>query len=93
MSRGPGKWQRAILAAIDAEPGGVLVWTIAGIPDRSKQEAARRAATTLEKQGKAKTCTVWTDTEIGTRHMLSVMAPEANLPPFRSKTGMRGWDL
>lgn len=47
MSRGPGKWQRTILEAIEAAEGGPVVLTKPE-DSHSTQNAIRRAATTLE---------------------------------------------
>jgi hypothetical protein len=51
MSRGPGKWQRAILDALETADGGPVILTK---PDdsHSTQNAIRRAATSLERDDK-----------------------------------------
>lgn len=54
MSRGPGRWQRAILAALDEYahvPVIDLVYAEVARPDRKHMVAARRAAKRLAQDG------------------------------------------
>lgn len=63
MSRGPGRWQRAILAALgeyDVVPVAALVKAVHGRrPTRSELVSARRAAHVLADAGKVREIYPW----------------------------------
>jgi len=50
MSKGPGRWQQAILHALEEHEAVVIAW-LAG-PDRSDQVSARRACRALAASGR-----------------------------------------
>lgn len=57
MSRGPGRWQRLLLEALEDHtlvPVSYVVYNNADSPTRSDHVAARRAARRLVKEGKAR---------------------------------------
>ena len=83
MSRGPGKWQRAILADLEAQPEGVI---LAYIPDPDTGDAPtlagysarQRAATTLAARGLCRLARVWNRNYLGARMcMVLVLPPDA----------------
>ena len=87
MSRGPGKWQRAILAALEAEPEGVILAYIldpvtGDVPTHSGYSARQRAATTLAARGLCGLALVWNLNYFGARTcMVLVLPPDAPDPP------------
>lgn len=84
MSRGPGRWQRTILAAIEAHPTGVVITS----PDDStaEQSALRRAAVTLRDAGKI----ILTSQSVYGRPRLVAYPSDSDVPPFHYVTGGDG---
>ena len=86
MSRGPGRWQRAILAALEAEPEGVILAWIpdldtAAAPTNAGYSARQRAAKTLAANGLCRLARVWALNYIGVRMcMVMVLPPDAPDP-------------
>ena len=52
MSKGPGKWQRQILDALDGDDWVIICDLLPGDAKRSEQSALNRAAHTLRRVGK-----------------------------------------
>lgn len=83
MSRGPGIWQRKILAAIDRD-GAVVLTTPGSSP--AVQNAIRRAAYTLEAAGKIKL----TAERFDGRHRIIACALDSEIPDPRIVTSLNG---
>ena len=83
MSRGPGRWQRMILDAVEANPVGGVVLTRADDP-HSVQNAVRRAANQLEKAGRITLTAVRID---GTNRLMAFPA-DVEPPPHQVVTGL-----
>lgn len=83
MSRGPGRWQRAILDAL-AERDAVGITH----PDmtHAEQNAVRRAARTLEAAGKL----ALTSQRVDGIARLVAYRPDADAPEHRTVTGLDG---
>lgn len=85
MSRGPGKWQRAILDALDNSDGGVVITRPDNTP--AVKSAVRRAASKLEDAGKL----VLVPVRFGTVNRLVAYKPDdAPTITHRTVTGMDG---
>lgn len=72
MSRGPGRWQRAILAALDWQPMATLVDVgreEAGYDDLTRADLAglHRAARQLEESGRIVRAECWVEDDEGQR--------------------------
>ena len=93
MSRGPGKWQRAILAALEDHPDGFTLKRLAcddsGVPlSRSEISARQRAAKMLETRGLCKLLRVWGINRCGVRSpLVAVLPPGTGLPTNYALTG------
>ncbi len=85
MSRGPGRWQRAILDAVADHPDQPVQLTFPEM-SYSTQVAILRAARTLEAAGKVQTASVRVDSV----NRLVVLAPDVEAPPTRKVTGLDG---
>ena len=83
VSRGPGRWQRAILEALEADPSANVVLTRPDDP-RSVQNAVRRAAAQLEAAGRIRVVAM--KVEGNTR--LVAVAPGSSVPPSVATTGL-----
>ena len=87
MSRGPGKWQRAILAELEAQPEGVILAYIldpdtADVPTNAGYSARQRAAMTLAARGLCGLALVWNRNYFGARScMVLILPPGAPDPP------------
>ena len=91
MSRGPGRWQRAILAALEAQPEG---FTLAHLrcsgarPTKADISARQRAAKGLEAKGLCRLLRVWKVNRAGIRSaMVAVLLPDTGLPENYALTG------
>jgi hypothetical protein len=93
VSRGPGRWQRAILEALEADPSANIVLTRTDDP-RAVQSAVRRAAAQLEAAGKIRVVVMQVE---GYQRLVAVAAGSAAPPPFvvtgldRKKYKRLGW--
>ncbi len=93
MSRGPGRWQRAVLAALADNPDGFLLKSLAseglGWPlSRSDVSARQRAAKALEARGLCKLLRVWAANRNGIRSpLIAVQPPGSGLPANYALTG------
>lgn len=86
MSRGPGRWQRAILDAVEQAPAGSGVGITHPDDSEAVQSAVRRAARQLEAAGKI----ALTSERVSGRPRLVAYAPEAAVPPHRVVNGLDG---
>ena len=84
MSRGPGKWQRAILAALEDHVEGFVLAHLrcpAARLTKADISARQRAAKTLEAKGLCKLLRVWTVNRAGDKSaMVAVLLPDTGLP-------------
>jgi hypothetical protein len=93
MSRGPGKWQRAILSALEDNPDGLtlkrIVCVDSDVPlNRSGISARQRAAKMLETRGLCKLLRVWGTNKRGVRSpLVAVFPPGTGLPQNYALTG------
>lgn len=85
MSRGPGVWQRAILDAIERNPGGGVILTSVELT-KSQQSAIRRAAEALRVAGDIQ----MTSERVGSVGRLVAYGPDVPLPPAHLTTGLDG---
>ncbi len=85
MSRGPGRWQRAILGTLDANANDAVAITH---PDftHAEQNALRRAAYKLEEAGKIKLVSE----VVAGRPRLVAYGPDDIAPRTRIVTGLDG---
>ena len=85
MSRGPGRWQQAILAAVEANPASGVVLTR---PDDSAavKSAVRRAAAALESAGRIQLASV----RVEDTNRLVAYGPDATAPTSRVVVGLDG---
>ena len=98
MSRGPGRWQRLLLAELD-EYDVVPVSYVAraqaadGRPSRSDLVAIRRAAKQLTITGKARAIYRWGEDLNGTRKGLLCLTPaDSDIPSsYRALSGEPDW--
>ena len=87
MSRGPGRWQRAILADLEAQPEGVI---LAYIPDPDTGDAPtcagysarQRAAMTLAARGLCGLALVWNLNYIGVLTCMVLILPPGAPDPL-----------
>ncbi len=91
MSRGPGRWQRAILSALEDYPEG---FTLAHLRcpsarlTRADISARQRAAKKLEAKGLCRLLRVWEVNRAGVRSaMVAVLLPDTGLPENYALTG------
>lgn len=82
MSRGPGRWQRAILEALEANPTSGVVVTDGSA---SEQAARRSAANRLERRGLVVVASVKVD---GRPRLVAYLPGRA--PAFRHVVGLDG---
>ena len=80
MSRGPGKWQRAVLTALEAEPEGVILAYIrdpdtGDAPTCAGYSARQRAAMTLAARGLCGLALVWNLNYSGVRMCMVMVLP------------------
>ncbi len=86
MSLGAGRWQRAILTALEAEPEGIILAWIpdpdtADAPTNAGYSARQRAAKTLAANELCRLVRVWALNYIGVRMcMVMVLPPDAPDP-------------
>ena len=84
MSRGPGKWQRAILATLEDHAEGFVLAHLRCPGARITKadiSARQRAAKTLEAKGLCKLLRVWVVNRAGARSaMIAVLLPNTGLP-------------
>lgn len=85
MSRGPGRWQRAILNVIE---DGSPCYVTTPFLTTAEQVAARRAAYTLEAAGKIKLTSQRSEVD-GTKRLVAY-APDWPMPEPRIVTGLDG---
>jgi hypothetical protein len=87
MSRGPGKWQRTILVALEENPEGIMLNSIPWLylptkPSRADDSACQRAAHRL-----AKLVRIWCSNSLDVRSaMIAVYSPDALDPEYFAKT-------
>ena len=91
MSRGLGKWQRAILAALEDHPEGFILAHLrcsGARPTKADISARQRAAKTLEAKGLCKLLRVWQANRAGVRSaMVAVLRPNTGFPENYALTG------
>ena len=91
MSRGLGKWQRTILAALEDHPEGFILAHLrcsGARPIRADISARQRAAKTLEAKGLCRLLRVWETNRAGVRSaMVAVLLPSGGLPENYALTG------
>ena len=91
MSRGLGKWQLVILAALEDHPEGFVLAHLrcsGARPTRADISARQRAAKTLEAKGLCKLLRVWGVNRAGVRSaMVAVLPRDAGLPENYALTG------
>lgn len=83
MSRGPGRWQAAILDTLDRRPAVVLTHPS---HTTAEQVALRRAAYTLERAGRITLAVA----DVAGRPRLVAYRPGAPTPTNRAVTGLDG---
>ena len=91
MSRGLGKWQMVILAALEDHPGGFVLAHLrcsGARPTKADISARQRAAKTLEAKGLCKLLRVWAVNRAGVQSaMVAVLLPDTSLPENYALTG------
>lgn len=102
MSRGPGRWQRAILTAVETiTPEQVVGLTyivrdeVGETPTRAEMVAARRAVKRLVEDGHIRAGWFWGSDPNGRRvQVLGIMTPDSVVSPTyhgTERTGLPEW--